>query len=94
MVRAEGLDLGVLDRGEVGGVRASSARTTLLVSRDSPCSPAHRADPRLAPPYQMRSASPGACGWTRSVNSSTPSVPLNVLAGSPRISRTSRSTRW
>ena len=58
-----------------------------------PCSPAQRAEARLAPPYHIRPRSPGECGCTRSENCSMPSVPLNVLAGSPPTSRSSRATR-
>ena len=57
---------------------ASSALTTLLVRKFMPCSPAHCAERRLAPPYQIRAARPGECGSTRSENTSMPSVPLNV----------------
>ena len=37
----------------------SSALTTLLVRKFMPCSPAHWADRRLPPPYQMRPAEAG-----------------------------------
>ena len=55
--------------------------------------PAQRAEAVLAPPYHMRSPRPAACGWTRSENTSKPSVPLKSLAGSPRTKPSSRSTR-
>ncbi len=71
----------------------SSAFTTLLASRFIEFSPAHWADRRLAPPYQRRLARPGECGCTRSEKTSIPSTPLKSVAGSPRIQRSSRSTR-
>ena len=71
----------------------SSALTTLLVRKFMPCSPAHCAERRLAPPYQSRPASPAACGWTRSEKTSMPSVPLKSVTFSPRTKRSSRSTR-
>ncbi len=75
------------------GSSSGATRTTLDVSRFSPCSPARRAEPSLAAPYQSRSARPGECGWTWSENDSMPSVPEKVLAGSPRRRRWSRATR-
>ena len=58
-----------------------------------PFSPAHRADRRLPPPYHIRLAQPGECGWTRSEKTSKPSVPLKSVAGSPRTKSRSRRTR-
>jgi hypothetical protein len=71
----------------------SSALTTLLVRKFIPFSPAHRAERRLAPPYHMRAPRPAECGWTRSENTSKPSVPRNSVTGSPRTMSSSRRTR-
>ncbi len=71
----------------------SSAFTTLLVRKFIPCSPAQRAERRLAPPYHMRRPRPAECGWTRSENTSKPSVPRKSVTGSPRTISSSRRTR-
>src|SRR5699024_9085136 len=76
------------------GVSSSCGKTTLLVSRFMPCTPAQTAESMLPAPYQRRSRRPGECGSTRLENSSTtPRFPENSRTGSPATSRLNNSTR-
>jgi alkanesulfonate monooxygenase SsuD/methylene tetrahydromethanopterin reductase-like flavin-dependent oxidoreductase (luciferase family) len=80
-------------KAEQGTDFAVNQRAQIDASRWNPCSPAQTADRVLPTPHQSRSARPGLCGWTTSLNSSMPRRPGELLTTSPRTRSRRRRRR-